>query len=42
MTLLCKGLTHERELGQCGRDSQVKRRFVVSALARFMTHIDKV
>jgi hypothetical protein len=37
-----KEFIHEGELGQCERDSQVRERFVVSALMRFVSHIGKV
>jgi hypothetical protein len=39
VTLLCKGLTREGELGQCGRNSQVKGRFVASVV---VSHIDEL
>jgi hypothetical protein len=38
---ICKGLTHEGELGQCRRESQVRGRFIVSALASDVSHIIK-
>jgi predicted PP-loop superfamily ATPase len=37
--LVYKGLTHKGKLYQCGRNSQVIERFVVSALVKFVSYI---